>query len=78
MSTVSVRDLRNKGGEVLGRVLRGEHIVITRDGDAVADLRPLGRRSVATSELIARRRALPPVDPQLLRQDLDAVLDPAL
>jgi len=73
-----VRDLRNKGGEVLDRVERGERVIITRDGRAVAELRPLPRRSARTAELIARRKALPPVDDVDLRRDIDAVLDPSL
>lgn len=78
MSTVTVRDLRNKGGEILDRVARGESLVVTRDGDPVAELSPLRRRSAPPSELIARRRALPPVDVDALRRDVDEVLDAAL
>jgi prevent-host-death family protein len=73
-----VRDLRNKGGEVLDRVERGERVVITRDGRAVAELRPLPRRSARAAELIARRKQLPRVDPDALRRDIDAVIDPSL
>jgi len=73
-----VRDLRNKGGEVLDRVERGERVIITRDGRAVAELRPLPRRRARTAELIAHRKALPPVDDVDLRRDIDAVLDPSL
>jgi prevent-host-death family protein len=75
MSVVSVRDLRNRGGEVLDRVQRGEAATVTRDGVEVAELRPLPRRGLATSELIARRRHLPSVDIEQLRADLDAVVD---
>jgi len=78
MQSVTVRDLRNKGGEVLDRVERGERIIVTRDGRAVAELRPLPRRSVGPAELIARRKRLPLVDPEALRRDIDAVLDPSL
>jgi prevent-host-death family protein len=41
VQTVTVRDLRNKGGEVLDRVERGERVIVTRDGRAIAELRPL-------------------------------------
>lgn len=78
MATVSVRDLRNHGGEVLDRVAQGESLVITRDGAEVAELRPRVRRSPSTTELIARRRRLPLVDPDRLRADIDEVLDPSL
>jgi prevent-host-death family protein len=78
MESVTVRDLRNKGGEVLDRVERGERVIITRDGRAVAELRPLPRRSARTAELIERRKRLPPVDDVALRRDIDAVVDPSL
>ncbi|MFH5878813.1 type II toxin-antitoxin system Phd/YefM family antitoxin [Arthrobacter sp. NA-172] len=32
MRTVTVRELRNQGGEVLERVARGEMLIVTRDG----------------------------------------------
>lgn len=78
MTSVTVRDLRNHGGDVLDRVARGEAVVVTRDGVPVAELRPVRRRGLTASELITRRRNLPPVDPEALRQDLDNVLDPSL
>jgi prevent-host-death family protein len=78
MESVSVRELRNHGGEVLDRVARGETLVVTRDGSEVAELRPRTRRSPAPVDLIARRRHLPTVDPDGLRKDLDAVLDAGL
>jgi prevent-host-death family protein len=78
MSSVSVRDLRNHGGEVLDRVARGETLTVTRDGAEVAELRPRPRPSVSTAELIERRRHLPTVDPELLKRDIDEVMDPGL
>ena len=78
MESVTVRDLRNRGGEVLDRVERGEHVIVTRDGRAVAELRPLPRRSARPVELIERRKGLPRVDPDVLRRDIDAVIDPTL
>jgi len=78
MSTVSVRDLRNHGGEVLDSVARGDSVTVTRDGVAVAELRPLPRRGPTAAQLIERRRHLRPLDPERLRHDLDAVLDSTL
>lgn len=78
MESVTVRQLRNHGGDVLDRVARGEALVVTRDGAEVAELRPRTRRSPSPSDLIARRRHLPLVDPEALRRDLDAVLDATL
>jgi prevent-host-death family protein len=78
METVSVRDLRNHGGEVLRRVEHGERLVVTRDGAPVAELRPLRRSSASAAELIRRRKNLPPVDPGALRRDIDHLIDPSL
>ena len=73
-----MRDLRNRGGEVLDRVERGERVIVTRDGRAVAELRPLPRRGARPVELIERRKGLPRVDPDVLRRDIDTDIDPTL
>lgn len=78
MESVTVRELRNHGGDVLDRVARGEALVVTRDGTEVAELRPRTRHSPSPADLIARRRHLPIVDPDVFRKDLDAVLNAVL
>ena len=78
MKVVTVRDLRNTGGELLDRVARGESLLVTRDGAEVAELRPRPRRAPSPADLIACRRKLPDVDPARLRADVDAVLDSGL
>ena len=78
MGEASVRDLRNRGGEVIERVRRGERVTITRDGEPVAELRPLPRPRLAAEALIEQFRKLPPVDPERLRADVDAVVDQSL
>lgn len=78
MSKVSIRDLRNHGGEVVNRAARGEQITITRSGRAVAELRGLAREPLSAEELIARRRNLPPLDYEAMRAELDAIVDPSL
>lgn len=72
---VSVRDVRNHGREVLERVIAGERLVVTRAGRPVAELRPLQKAPIPMSEILARRRHLPPVDARAVRNDLDAVID---
>lgn len=78
MSEVAVRDLRNRGGEILNRVAAGESLTVTRDGEPIAELRPLPRRPLPASLLLQRWRRLPTVDPTLLREDIDGVLDATL
>lgn len=75
METVSVRDLRNHGGDILDRVARGEHVTITRDGAPVAELSPLAVPRRALSVLVESRRSLPPIDPGTLRADIDEIVD---
>jgi prevent-host-death family protein len=73
-----VRELRNQGGHGLDRVVAGERLTITRDGKPVAQLVPMGRERLSATALVARLRALPPVDAQRLRADIDAILDQRL
>jgi prevent-host-death family protein len=74
---VTVRELRNQGGQVLDRVLAGEQITITRDGQPVAELSPL---SIPTNLATLKKRAakLKAIDPTSLRNDLDEIVDPWL
>jgi prevent-host-death family protein len=78
MATASIRDLRNKGGEVVDRAARGEVITITKAGKPVAELRPLRRQALSREALVAKWRQLPPMDPAQLREELDAIIDPRL
>ena len=78
MSEVTIRELRNHGGEVVDRAARGEQITITRAGKPVAEIRPVDRPPLTAEVLLARWRRLPPVDPAAMRAELDEVLDPAL
>jgi prevent-host-death family protein len=78
MAEVTVRELRNEGGRVLDRVARGESLTVTRDGLAVAELRPLSRRALRASALLDRWRRLAHVDAARVRRDIDTALDPSL
>ena len=78
MAEVSVRELRNHGGEVIDRVIAGEHLTVTRDGRQVAELRPLGRWPLTAAVLIERWSKLPSVDPDRLRADIAGVMDDRL
>ena len=78
MSEVTIRELRNHGGEVVDRAAQGEQITITRAGKPVAELRPVGRRPLTAEILLDRWHHLPPVDYLAMRAELDEVVDPAL
>lgn len=77
MTRVTIRDLRNQGGEIVDRAASGERITVTRSGRPVAELRPL-RSALSAEALVSRRRRLPDVDPRALRADLDRLLDSSL
>ncbi len=78
VASVSVRDLRNHGGDVLARVQRGESLTVTSSGKPVALLVPLPTPPPTTDELVARWQTLPPMRLDGLRADLDDVLEPGL
>ena len=77
MSRVSIRELRNQGGDVVDRAAAGEQITITRSGRPVAELRAV-RPPLSAEALLTRWHRLPPVDPSALRADIDELLDPGL
>ena len=74
MTDVSIRELRNQGGDVVDRAARGEQITITRAGAPVAELRSI-RAGLSAEALLARWKPLPEVDAAALRADLDELLD---
>lgn len=78
MASVTVRELRNRGGRVLQRVAKGESLTVTMDGRAIAELRPLPGRTLPAVTLLKRWRGLPRVDARALRADLDRLLDTSL
>jgi prevent-host-death family protein len=75
VAEVSIRDLRNHGGEVVDRAARGEAITITRAGRAVALLSAVSPGPLSAAVLLERWRRLPPIDPGQLRADIDETLD---
>jgi len=78
MTTVSVRDLRNHGGDVLDSVARGECVTVTRQGKPIAELRPISAAGTPASELPARWLGIPVLDFAALRADLDDIVDASL
>jgi prevent-host-death family protein len=77
VNEISIRELRNHGGEVIDRVEAGERLTVTRDGRPVAELRPLPARAIKASALLKRWSHVPSIDPRRLRTDLDRIIDPS-
>ena len=78
MTEVSVRDLRNHGGDVLDSVMRGESVTVTRQGKPVAELRPVAGGGTPATVLVERWHTIPVIDLADLRTDLDNIPDPNL
>lgn len=78
VAKVSIRELRNQGGDVVDRAVRGEQITITRAGRAVAELRAVSQPALSAETLLRRWRLLPQVNPVALRKDVDELLDASL
>ena len=74
--TISQRELRNASAAVLREVRAGYHVVVTRNGDPIAELRPIQPRRFAPRAVIAEAASCaPPIDAVQFRDDVDAVID---
>ncbi len=63
---IGVRDLRNRTARVIDAVMAGERVVLTVNGEPVADLVPHGRRSRWLSgEELREQLAVSAADPGL-------------
>jgi prevent-host-death family protein len=51
---VPIRDLKNGLSGYVRRVRRGERIIVTDRGRAVAEVRPIGRERLSPAERLAR------------------------
>ncbi len=79
--TIAQRELRNDNAKVIEAVTAGESFVVTRNGEPVAELRPLraGRRTFITrAEVSALAKANVRIDRDQFRADLDDVIDQGL
>ncbi len=79
--TIAQRELRNENAKVIEAVTAGETFVVTRNGEPVAELRPLraGRRSfVSRDEVAALATAAVRIDHRQFRADLDRLIDQGL
>jgi prevent-host-death family protein len=79
--TIAQRELRNENAKVIDAVAAGETFIVTRNGEPVAELRPLraGRRTFITREEVAElATAGVRIDRDQFRADLDNVIDQGL
>ena len=76
--TIAQRELRNHNAKVIDAVSTGETFIVTRNGEPVAELRPLraGRRSfISRAEVAVLAAANVRIDRERFRADLDAAID---
>jgi len=79
--TIAQRELRNDNARIIDAVAAGETFVVTRNGVAVAELRPVqGRRArfVPRTAIIEAAGHGPRIDATRFRQDLSQVADQSL
>jgi antitoxin (DNA-binding transcriptional repressor) of toxin-antitoxin stability system len=75
---IAQRVLRNDNAKVIDAVAAGETFVVTRNGVAVAELRPIQRprrKFVAREELVALGATGPHVGLDGFKADLDRIVD---
>ena len=78
--TIAQRELRNDNAKIIEAVLAGESFVVTRNGEPVAELRPVRhtrRTFVPRADLIFATQDVR-VDSARLRHDLDRAVDQRL
>lgn len=78
---IAQRELRNQNAKVIDAVAGGESFIVTRNGEPVAELRPIraGRRTfVSRDEVAALAAARVRIDRHKFRADLDRVIDQGL
>jgi antitoxin (DNA-binding transcriptional repressor) of toxin-antitoxin stability system len=73
---ISQRELRNQSGAIMRALDEGETFIVTRNGVAVGELRPMRRQQFITAE--AARAAFagaPRIDYRKFREDIDRWVD---
>jgi len=74
--TINQRELRNASAQVLRDVQAGQTVIITRNGEPVAELRPIQRRRFVRRAAIAEAGAhAARIDAARFRADIDATVD---
>ncbi len=72
MKVITQREFRNNSAAVMDAVEAGETYHVTRNGVAVAELRPLSRRRrLSSEELVERHRKLPRIEYARMKREAD-------
>ena len=74
--TIAQRELRNQSAAVLREVQAGRTLIVTRNGEPIAELRPIQPRRYVPRAIIADAAARAPrIDAARFRADLDVMID---
>lgn len=79
--TIPQRELRNENAKLMDAVVAGETFVVTRNGEPVAELRPvqsLRKTFISRDDLARISGAAVRIDPAEFRRDLDDAIDQSL
>lgn len=77
-TTIPQRELRNDNAKVIDAVVAGETFIVTRNGEPVAELRPVRTRRrtfIERAEIDELAVAGVRIDRHLFRRDLDEAFD---
>lgn len=73
---ITQRELRNRSGEIMRALDRGQSFVVTRNGVPVGELRPFERRRFVGAEAATLAfEGAAPIDQERFRADLDRWVD---
>ena len=73
---ITQRQLRNESGDIMRALDAGESFVVTRNGVAVGELKPLDRRRfVPRDAVVAAFAHAAPIDSRRFRADLARIVD---
>ena len=78
--TIPQRDLRNDNAKIIDAVTHGETFIVTRNGEPVAELRPVrpSRRTFIDRDEIASPVGAVRIGHRQFRADLDRAIDQSL
>lgn len=69
---LTARELSERAEAIVGALAEGERFTIVRDGERVGELTPVDRpRHFSADDFLKTVAALPPIDPDRFRADLD-------
>jgi prevent-host-death family protein len=77
--TIAQRELRNQNAQIMAEVEAGQTFVVTRNGEPIAELRPVAKHRrlpfVPRSEIAVLAARGPHLDAAAFRHDIDAAID---